>query len=121
MASSIASIGGEAGMLTSVPVLTPAMLMSLFPPPYDLIKIDIEGSEHAFVTAYEAVLAQARAVLLEWHSWHAGGGGAAQLRADMGARGFRLAADLTGPQPVVEGPLAGGTTGLDLFLRCRPS
>jgi FkbM family methyltransferase len=49
------------------------------PPPYDLIKCDIEGSEWEFINHYPKLLKATQHLLLEWHSWHQGGGGFAQL------------------------------------------
>lgn len=70
-----------------VPVVTPQGILELFPPPYDLIKVDIEGGEHDLLMGYHEVLQHTSTLLFEWHSWHAGGGGLPQLQelaADLG-------------------------------------
>ena len=74
------------GVVREVPVISPARILELLPPPYDLIKVDIEGGEHDLLTGYQEVLMHADHMLFEWHSWHGGGGGLPQLR--------KLAADL---------------------------
>jgi FkbM family methyltransferase len=48
-------------------------------PPYDLIKCDIEGTEWEFINHYPRLLQRSKYLLLEWHSWHRGGGGVNQL------------------------------------------
>lgn len=54
-------------------------IMSLLPPPYDLIKLDVEGAEYEFFTSYKKLLGSTRYLLMEWHSWHKGGGGMKQI------------------------------------------
>ena len=73
-------------VVREVPVISPGRILELLPPPYDLIKVDIEGGEHDLLTGYQEVLKHTGTMLFEWHSWHGGGGGLPQLR--------RLAADL---------------------------
>ena len=63
--------------------------MRLLPPPYDLVKIDIEGAEADFLRAYPKVLSATRHLLMEWHSWHTGGGGPEQLWRSGARDGFR--------------------------------
>ncbi len=76
----------SAGIVRDVPVIPPARILDLLPPPYDLIKVDIEGGEYDLLTGYQDVLKHTSNMLFEWHSWHGGGGGLPQLKA--------LAADL---------------------------
>ena len=54
-------------------------LMENLEPPYDLIKCDIEGSEWEFLNNYESLIKKSKYLLLEWHSWHEGGGGFPQI------------------------------------------
>ncbi len=54
-------------------------LMEKLEPPYDLIKCDIEGSEWDFLNNYQNLLTSSKYLLLEWHSWHGGGGGLSQI------------------------------------------
>jgi FkbM family methyltransferase len=72
-----------------VPVAKPEELTRLLPGPYDLVKIDAEGGEYDFLTAYQPVLRQTRYLLMEWHSWHPGGGGLEAIRAAARKEGFR--------------------------------
>ena len=51
-----------------VPPLSPAQILAALPPPYDLVKIDIEGAEYDFLEAYAEVWTRATTILIEWHS-----------------------------------------------------
>lgn len=51
----------------NVPKLSPATILERFKPPYDLLKIDIEGAESIFVDSFGPILEASRAILLEWH------------------------------------------------------
>ncbi len=79
MSSSSPNLGTGNGQLTTVPAISADDIRATLPPPYDLIKTDIEGSEFEFLGAYASLLQDTQALLLEWHSWHAGGGGGPQL------------------------------------------
>ncbi len=59
-------------------------------PPYDLIKCDIEGSEWELLLHYPKILSQTRYLILEWHSWHNGGGGCQQLVDKLTATGYEI-------------------------------
>ena len=59
--------------------LSEVELMQKFPPPYNMIKCDIEGSEWEFLNNYQNILKKTEFLLLEWHSWHTGGGGLDQI------------------------------------------
>lgn len=50
-----------------VPRLDPATILQRLSPPYDLIKVDIEGAEEAFIDDFGPVLEASQALLLEWH------------------------------------------------------
>lgn len=115
MSSSLAgSIRAEPA--STVPVLTAQQIVTSLRPPYDLIKIDVEGAEHDFFTAYSLVVQQAKAILLEWHSWHTGGGGFGQLHELLGRSGFRLQSPPEeGRETSWEGKPA--RCGLALFVR----
>jgi FkbM family methyltransferase len=54
-------------------------ILNRMPPPYDLVKVDIEGAEYDFLKCYTGILSQARYFIFEWHSWHRGGAGREQL------------------------------------------
>lgn len=87
MAGDLAACGGEVRTVRRLP---PEEILRVLPPPYDLVKMDIEGAEEAFLKAYQPVARKTRHLLFEWHSWHAGGGGKAQLLDMAGQMGFRL-------------------------------
>jgi FkbM family methyltransferase len=78
------------GAARAVRRLLPEEMLAKFLPPYDLVKLDIEGAEFAFFKSYEPVLRRTRRVLFEWHSWQPGGGGKAQLIAMAEQLGFRF-------------------------------
>ena len=77
MAGSMSSSNSE----KSIPVrsLSENDLMENLEPPYDLIKCDIEGSEWEFLNNYQTLIKKSKYLLLEWHSWHYGGGGFSQI------------------------------------------
>ncbi len=79
---------GEPGR--PVPRLAPETLVRALPPPYDLVKLDIEGGEHDFLLHYTPVWQHAAALLLEWHGWHGGGGRPEALVSLAAKDGFRL-------------------------------
>jgi FkbM family methyltransferase len=90
----------------AVPILTPDKILEAFPPPYDLIKVDIEGAEFDFLADYGPVLQQAKHLLLEWHSWQTGSGQGAdgalpQIEAAAQQAGFGFVADIVPPQAVM--------------------
>ena len=94
MSSAAVELGGEEGVEVTVPVLPQERIIQLFPPPYDLVKIDVEGSELDFLEAYDAVLSATSHLILEWHSWHSGGGGETQIREVVARVGFVTIHDL---------------------------
>ena len=65
-------------------------LMERLAPPYDLIKCDIEGSEWEFINNYQSLLTKSKYLLLEWHSWHEGGGGFHQIEQLLQSLNFTL-------------------------------
>lgn len=71
-----------------VPVISSEQIREAFPPPYDLLKLDIEGGEYGFIEHYGAVLSESRTVVVEWHSWDDVGAGEARLTDLMGKCGF---------------------------------
>jgi FkbM family methyltransferase len=104
MSSSIARDGASG---VEVPIVDEERLMAALPPPYDLVKIDIEGGETHFPGHYPRVLAGARRIVLEWHSWHECGDGAAGLLARFGKAGFGRVTELKPPVVVGEGRSVG--------------
>lgn len=80
----------EVSNVQNVPVLTAAAMIDLLPPPYDLVKLDVEGAEFDFIAAYENIWSRTRHLVIEWHSWDEEGRGEAEIRELMTARKFRL-------------------------------
>ena len=88
MASSTYENSDDATSL-SVKVLKNDEITNILSPPYDIIKCDIEGSEWDFVNEYSEIIKQCKYLLLEWHSWHSGGGGLSQLVENLEEIGFK--------------------------------
>tara|TARA_B100000963_G_scaffold51533_1_gene39681 strand:- start:21556 stop:22341 length:786 start_codon:yes stop_codon:yes gene_type:complete len=65
-------------------------IISLAKSPVDLIKCDIEGSEWEFLSHYRKLITSAKYLLLEWHSWHNGGGGFNQIRNELEEIDFEI-------------------------------
>ncbi len=99
-----------------VQVIDAAALANLLPPPYDLIKIDIEGAEMDFMEAYEPIYRQAKWLIVEWHSWDMEGLNEKVVREGFEARGFRVDSVL---KPKKSGLVDGLalSTGTHLFER----
>ena len=61
--------------LEEVEILKQNDISKWMPPPYDLIKCDIEGAEWELLNwHYDELVSQTKYILLKWHSWHNGGG-----------------------------------------------
>jgi hypothetical protein len=73
-----------------VPVISDDEIISALPGPYGLVKVDIEGAEWDFLNYYPKVMANARYLLLDWHSWHKGGKAEGQVREEIERRGFKF-------------------------------
>lgn len=52
-------------------IITQEQILKMLVPPYDLIKVDIEGSEVEFIKGYPTLLKHTKALIVEWHSWNA--------------------------------------------------
>ncbi|MBX9879502.1 MAG: FkbM family methyltransferase [Candidatus Obscuribacterales bacterium] len=100
MSSSLAELRDEKADIHSVKSVNTKELISYMSPPYDLIKVDIEGAEFDFMTAYEEIFKSAKHVILEWHSWHTGGGGRQQLHELALANNFRVLSEFTSPRTI---------------------
>jgi FkbM family methyltransferase len=68
--------------------LCEADIVKRLQPPYDLIKCDIEGSEWEFLNNFQNLIRESKYLLLEWHSWHEGGGGLPQIEKSMHSLDF---------------------------------
>lgn len=113
MSSSLASNAVSPGEVVEVPILSAQDIMTSLPPPYDLVKVDIEGAEFEFLRDHRAFLCHCQYLVMEWHSWHSGGGGLAQLQDLAAAARFERLAEL---QPARDVPR--GQTGILLFRHC---
>ena len=80
-------------------------------PPYDLIKCDIEGSEWEFLNEFQSLITASKYLLLEWHSWHGGGGGVSQIKKFMHSLDFSIVRS-SEPVPAIA---RDGEVGLILF------
>lgn len=76
-----------------VRVLQQNSIEELLPGPYGMIKIDIEGSEWEFLNNYDSLIKKTNYLLIEWHSWHNGGGGKEQIACKVESLGFRIIND----------------------------
>ena len=74
----------------SVNILKVEEFLQALPPPYDLIKCDIEGSEWDFIEHYPEILQNSKYLLMEWHSWHNGGGSLTQITEKLKELGFSI-------------------------------
>jgi hypothetical protein len=97
MSSSADELGENKGPVRKVPVISEEQIMELFTPPYDLVKIDIEGSEFDFMRAYGKILKSSTHLIIEWHSW---GGSEEQIREAAEIVGFRLLLEMVPARPV---------------------
>ena len=79
MASSSFVTPEEQEEVRKVRIITEDEIISKLSPPYDLIKCDIEGSEWEFLSHYPKILSGTKHLILEWHSWHDGGGSKDQI------------------------------------------
>ena len=98
MTSSLVRSDDSPEMTTEVQVITAEDILARLSPPYDLVKIDIEGGEFDFLLAYEKVLAHTSWLLVEWHGWHPGGGGESQIREMVGKCGFSFVIEVLAPE-----------------------
>ncbi|MEI7729513.1 MAG: FkbM family methyltransferase [Verrucomicrobiota bacterium] len=114
MASSLKAIDGQIGTVARVKVLTAIEIARKFPGPYDLIKLDVEGAEYEFLSSYSDLTRQARYLLVEWHSWHRGGGGQRQIQTMADQQGFALVSEIQPARGVKQ-----GQTGVILYKNLR--
>jgi FkbM family methyltransferase len=90
MGSSVDMNVGGIGDVARVRTISPAEILKAFPPPYDLIKIDIEGGEYDFLEHYNEVYTKAAYVLLEWHSHDREGSEANRAQEALTTHGFQF-------------------------------
>ena len=107
---------GDIQEIRRVKTVSAEDILKVFPPPYDLIKIDIEGGEYEFLEHYGAVYSQATFILLEWHSQDREGTGGDRAEKILAKNGFRL---LETVRPLRELILSGEwyASGVQLYQR----
>lgn len=96
--------------------LTPDEILAALPPPYDLVKVDIEGAENDFLESYGEVYRHAAAILIEWHSPDREGANAATVRALLEKAGFVFVKDLR-PKRVLQLDRQWYSSGVQLYRR----
>jgi FkbM family methyltransferase len=118
MSSSLADLTTETSRLSAkaVPIIDQDVILSLLAPPYDLVKIDVEGGEYDFFVFYDKILANTKNIVVEWHSWHRGGGGKQQIVELAESRGFRLLKEVQ-QDKVCGNPGDGIMVGVLLFTK----
>ena len=57
---------------------------------FDLIKCDLEGAEWDFLIHYSSLLKNSKFLVMEWHSWHSGGGSFPQIEKKLTDFGFQI-------------------------------
>lgn len=111
---SSSDVGAPAERVCRVPGITASEIAELFPPPYDLIKIDIEGAEYDFARSYADLCRQAKYLLIEWHSRDREGTGESEIRELCARIGFEHVKVIRGKREIyVDG--VWHSSGVDLF------
>jgi FkbM family methyltransferase len=118
MSSSLAQPHSDSrpSRLLSVPIIDSSTILNAFSPPYDLVKIDVEGGEYDFLLSYGQVLAEAKHLVIEWHSWHRGGGSYDQIRTMAESHGFHFRKEIQPPKDCGENN-SGLRVGVFLFSK----
>ena len=57
---------------------------------FDLVKCDIEGGEWNLLINYPSILQKSKFLVMEWHSWHSGGGGFSQIEKKLTELKFQI-------------------------------
>ena len=115
MSSAIADDNDNAGHLSAQPIITQSDLLKLLPPPYDLIKVDIEGGEYEFPACLRAstsamqISSSGMAFMAHRRWWRE-----SDKRIGKG-KGFTLVSEPVAPHPVSENETA-GECGVFLFV-----
>lgn len=116
MVSSLDAGAAQVAQTVAVPIASEAEIAARLAPPYDLLKLDVEGAEYDFVRDYGALCRGARALVVEWHADHETAPRIAELRANLARHGLTGGRALRGlHRSGGNGPLA--VSGLELFTR----
>jgi FkbM family methyltransferase len=102
--------------LQRVRTIGPAEILAALPPPYDLIKIDVEGAEIDFIEAYREVHTHAIAILIEWHSPDKEGSREKDVRELLKESGFSLAREIR-PRRTIKLDAGWYSSGVQLYRR----
>ena len=89
MASSIFNTENNSNS-SKVNIIKENEIIDYFTPPYDLIKCDVEGSEWDLLIHYPNLLKNTKYLVLEWHSWHSGGGSLPQIEQKLTDFNFQV-------------------------------
>jgi len=118
MGSSADAASAPADSIRRLKCVGAEQIAKAFPPPYDLIKIDIEGAEYDFVRNYPELCREASHLLVEWHSDGADGRRQAELRELCAGAGFEHAGEMRPRRKLcVDGVWS--SYGIDLYRRIR--
>jgi FkbM family methyltransferase len=82
---------------------------------FDLVKCDLEGAEWQLLTNYPDLLRNSLFITMEWHSWHAGGGGFPQIERELKVLGFKIIKNSTPAKAIGKE----GEVGLFLAKNCN--
>jgi len=107
MASSASDVDQNDGTRMVIPTVAALALEKSLNGACDLLKVDIEGSEYELLENYGSLLSRTRHLLLEWHSWHRGGGGKTQLIEMAKTHGHELKAEVKAEHEVAKGKHCG--------------
>lgn len=119
MSSAIAREGEGPRNSIMAPICTQEALAAALPPPYDLIKLDVEGGEYDFAHAYAPLYCQARAIVVEWHGSTVDDSRVDALRSTFRAQGFPRSVPLRAPR-IASPASPTAASGLELFLPVSP-
>lgn len=114
MGSSSDVAGAPSDEVCRVPCITAEEIAKVFPPPYDVIKIDIEGAEYDFARSYPDLCRAANYLLIEWHSQDQAGAREPELRELCARNGFEYLKEIRGKREIcVDG--AWSSSGVQLY------
>jgi FkbM family methyltransferase len=116
MGSSSDVAGAPVESVCRVRCITAEEIIKSFPPPYDLIKIDIEGAEYDFARSYPDLCRESGYLLVEWHSPDREGKREAELRELCARNGFEHVKEVRAKREIdLDG--AWNSSGIQLYRR----
>ncbi|GAB5559655.1 MAG: hypothetical protein SynsKO_13020 [Synoicihabitans sp.] len=99
--------------IITVPTISEAEILLKLPPPYDLLKIDVEGAEFSFVKRATRILARTKALLVEWHAPSGQSPEVQEMYQNLAAAGLQFRARIQAERPAGYGQCV----AVDLFQR----